>query len=150
MSLEEKTREWANTTDATTASAIFAEYGFTPASENSDEDSGVYTEDAHTLMQRGTDFDFLRTLARRAGPFFRVSCGSQPGTRIRVFAKPKLDGEPTVVLRPNDLATPNVSRMDFEWDVMRPTAVVAGQAVFTDSSDVGASGDATESGLAPL
>src|SRR5262249_54468502 len=49
-----------------------------------------------------------------------------------------------------DLATPNVSRMDFEWDVMRPTAVVAGQAVFTDSSDDGASGDATESGLAPL
>jgi phage protein D len=147
MNLEEKTREWANTTDATTASAIFGEYGISPAPENSDEDSGAYTEDTHTLMQRGTDFEFLRTLARRAGRFLRVTCGPVPGARIGVFARPNVQNEPKATLRPNDTEAPNISQMDFEWDVMRPTSVTARQALFTDPSESGASGDSTSSGL---
>ena len=150
MSLEEKTREWANTTDATTASAIFAEYDFSPSPGNFAEDSGVYTEDTHTLMQRGTDYDFLRGLARRAGRFFRVSCGPVAGVRIGVFAKPDVSLEPVTTFRPNDAEAPNVSKMDFEWDIMRPTEARASQALFTDSSEDGASGDSTDSGLSAM
>ena len=150
MSLEEKAREWADTTDATTASSIFSEYGIAPAPENSDDDSGVYTEDAHTLMQRGTDFDFLRGLARRGGRLFRVNCGTAAGARIGVFAKPNVESESVATFRPNDAEVPNVSKMDFEWDIMRPTAAKASQALFTDPSENGASGDASDSGLASL
>jgi phage protein D len=150
MNLEEKTREWANTTDATAASSIFSEYGITPGSDNSKEDSGVYSEDTHTLMQRGTDFDFLRGLARRSGRVFRVSCGPAAGARIGIFAKPNLDSQSVATFRPNDAEAPNVSKMDFEWDIMRPTAVKAAQALFTDTSEDGASGDADSSGLSAL
>lgn len=150
MSLEEKAREWANTTDATAASSIFGEYGISPGSDNSSEDSGVYSEDTHTLMQRGTDFDFLRGLARRGGRLFRVSCGSAPGARTGIFAKPNLDSNSVATFRPNDAEAPNVSKMDFEWDIMRPTAVKAAQALFTDSSEDGASGDADSSGFKAL
>ena len=150
MSLEEKTREWANTTDATTATAIFAEYGFSPSPGNFAEDSGVYTEDSHTLMQRGTDYDFLRGLARRSGRFFRVACGPVAGVRIGVFAKPDVSSKPVATIRPNDTEAPNVSKMDFEWDIMRPTEARASQALFTDPSEDGASGDSIESGLSAM
>ena len=149
MSLEEKTREWANTTDATTASSIFSEYGFSPAPDNSDEDSGAYTEDTHTLMQRGTDFDFLRGLARRDGRVFRVSCGSVAGARIGVFAKPNVESAPVPRSAPRCRA-PNVSKIDVEWDIMRPTSANASQALFTDPSEDGASGNASDSGLKAL
>src|SRR5262249_24551197 len=43
MNVEEKTREWADTTDGRVANAIFDEYGFTPKSGNLDDDSGTYT-----------------------------------------------------------------------------------------------------------
>ena len=150
MSLEEKAREWANTTDSTTASAIFSEYGFAPGPGNATDDSGVYSEDNHTLMQRGTDFDFLRGLARRAGRFFRVCCGPAAGARIGVFAKPNVDSQSVATFRPNDAVAPNVSKMDFEWDIMRPTEARASQALFSDPSEQGASGDSTESGLTAL
>lgn len=150
MKLEEKTREWANTTEAVAAAAIFAEYGIAPAPENSEQDSGLYTEDAHTLMQRGTDYDFLQGLARRSGRVLRIGCGPAPGVRTGVFASPGLQGEPVASLRPNDAKAPNVKEIEFEWDLMRPTAVVARQALFTDPSEDGANGDSSNSGLAPL
>lgn len=150
MNLEEKTREWANVTDGLAANAIFSEYGFTPAPDNLDDDSGTYTEDAHTLMQRGTDFDFLRTLARRGGRLFRVTGGPRLGSPIGVFAKPDTEAESTATLKPNDPDAPNVRNLDFEWDVMRPSAVRAQQSSFSDSSGDPANGDTQDSGLSPL
>jgi phage protein D len=150
MNLEEKTREWADVSDGQVANSIFDEYGFTAASENLDDDSGTYTEDVHTLMQRGTDFDFLRTLARRGGRLFRVIGGDTPGGRIGVFAKPKTDGDPAATLKPNDPDTPNVRKLDFEWDVMRPSSVLAKQLLFSDDSGDPAMGDTDASGLSAL
>lgn len=150
MNLEEKTREWANVTDGIAANTIFGEYGFTPAPTNVDEDSGTYTEDTHTLMQRGTDHDFLRTLARRAGRLFRVVGGPTPGVPVGVFAKPDADAESIATLSLNDPEAPNIRALDFEWDVMRPTAVQAQQSSFSDSSGTPVSGDADSAGLSPL
>jgi phage protein D len=147
MNLEEKTREWANVTDGLAANTIFAEYGFTPAAENTDDDSGVYTEDAHTLMQRGTDLDYLRTLARRGGRLFRVAGGPVPGAPLGIFAKPDTEAASIATLTLNDPDAPNVRKLDFEWDVMRPSAVKAQQASFTDASGDPASGDSSDSGL---
>jgi hypothetical protein len=150
MNLEEKTREWANTTDGLAANSIFDEYGFTPTSGNLDDDSGTYTDDAHTLMQRGTDFNFLKTLAYRAGKLFRVVGGAAPGAPVGVFAKPDTAGDSKATLKPNDPDAPNVRKLDFEWDVMRPTAVTALQSLFSDSSGEPATGDSTDSGLGAM
>jgi hypothetical protein len=150
MNLEEKAREWVNVTDSLVANSIFADYGFSPSPRNVDDDSGVYTEDAHTLMQRGTDLDFLRTLARRGGRLFRVSGGLEPGLPVGVFAKLDTSAASAVTLSLNDPVAPNVRALDFEWDVMRPTAVQAQQASFADSSNTPISGDADSSDQAAL
>jgi hypothetical protein len=98
-------------------------------------------------MQRATDIQFLRTLARRNGKVCRVACADQPGQRTGYFATPKLDGDPAAVLSLNDLQNWTVSALDLSWDATLATAVTARQALFTDSDEDGASGDTSDSGL---
>ncbi|HVZ52512.1 MAG TPA: contractile injection system protein, VgrG/Pvc8 family, partial [Pseudolabrys sp.] len=150
MNLEDKVKEWVDVTDADVANAIFSDYGITPADDNSSDDSPSHTESGHSLMQRATDIQFLRQLARRNGKLCRVACDDKPGERIGYFVKPALDGDPVVTLTLNDSTAATVSALDFEWDVARPSAVQANQALFTDPSEDGASGDTSDSGLAPL
>jgi phage protein D len=150
MNLEEKTKEWTDVTDADVAASIFSDYGMTPADGNSDDDSPSHTEDKHTLMQRGTDIQFLRMLARRNGKLCRVACAGTAGERTGWFAKPSVDGDAVVSLTLNDPEGPAVNALDFEWDVTRPSAVKARQALFDDSAEDGVSADASDSGLAPL
>lgn len=150
MKLEEKTREWGNVTDGAVANTIFREYGITPFSNNLNDDSPTHTEDGHTLMQRNSDCEFLRTLARRTGKLCRVVCESVPGHRIGIFAKPNIEPEPVVSLRLNDPLEPNIRSVDVEWDVMRPANVVARQSLFTDSAREGANGDASSSGISAM
>lgn len=150
MSTEEKVREWAGVTDDAVAAAIFGEYGFAPAPANAADESPAHPESDHTLMQRGTDAQFLRTLARRTGKVFRVASADKPDARTGYFAKPSLDAPPVVELKPNDPSEPNVGALELKWDVARPTAVMARQALFTDPTPDGVAGDAAESGLTPL
>jgi phage protein D len=150
MNLEEKVKEWIDVTDADVAGAIFGDYGITPADDNDDDDSPSHTEAGHSLMQRSSDIQFLRALARRNGKVCRVACADKPGKRIGYFAKPKLDSDPAAVLAINDLEKWNVSALDLSWDATLPTAVIARQALFTDKDEDGASADSTDSGLKPL
>jgi phage protein D len=150
MNLEEKTKEWVDVTDADVANSIFGDYGMTPSSDNSDDDSPSHTEDGHTLMQRASDIQFLRNLARRNGKLCRVACTDTPGQRTGYFAKPDVDGDPVIILELNDPDVWTVDALDLDWDVTRPTEVQAWQALFTDSDQDGASVDLTDSGLTPL
>lgn len=150
MNLEEKVKEWLDVTDADVAGSIFGDYGISPASDNSQDDSPSHTEDGHSLMQRASDIQFLRTLARRNGKLCRVACTDTPGQRTGYFAKPKLDGDPVVTLNLNDPEAWTVDALDFDWDVSRPTAVKARQALFNDSDEDGVSADTTDSGLSAL
>src|SRR6266545_3625678 len=150
MNLEEKVKEWVDVTDAAVAAAVFGEYGITPAPENQQDDSPAHTEAGHTLMQRASDIQFLRTLARRSGKLCRVVCKDAPGTRTGYFAGPRLDGEPAVTLSLNDPEGWSVSALDFAWDVSRPTVVTARQALFTDAAEDGVGGTTDDSGLPPL
>jgi phage protein D len=150
MNLEEKAKEWVDVTDSAVAASIFGDYGITPADGNSDDDSPSHTESGHSLMQRGTDIQFLRMLARRTGKLCRVACTDTPGDRIGYFAKPSTDGDPVATLTLNPSTDATVSALDFEWDVTRPSAVKASQALFNDDSPDGASGDTSDSGIAPL
>ncbi|HSZ60724.1 MAG TPA: contractile injection system protein, VgrG/Pvc8 family [Terriglobales bacterium] len=150
MNLQENAKEWVDVTDADVANSIFGNYGITPADDNTDDDSPSHTEDTHTLMQRASDIQFLRLLARRNGKLCRVACTDTPGDRTGYFAKPDVDGDPVVTLELNDPTQWTVETLDFEWDVSRPTEVQAAQALFNDSDEDGVSVDQTDSGLDPL
>jgi phage protein D len=150
MNLTEKVTEWVDVTDADVASEIFGDYGITPSDQNAQDDSPSHTEDGHSLMQRGSDIQFLRMLARRNGKVCRVACADKPGARTGYFAKPKLDGDPAATITLNDLTNWTVSALDLEWDATRPTAVVARQALFSDASDGGVSADTSNTGLVAL
>jgi hypothetical protein len=144
MNLEEKVNEWSDVTDTDVASSIFGQYGINPAGENTNDDSPTHTEDAHTLMQRATDIAFLRALARASGKLCRVTCADQPGQRTGYFARPKLDGDPTLTFDLNDPEKWNIGPLDLDWDVSRPTSVSAKQVLVGDG-DGGV--DVSDSGL---
>ena len=150
MNLEEKAKEWVNVTDADAAAAIFSKYGISPAPDNRKENSSAHTASGQTLMQRASDIQFLRGLARRTGKLCRVACDQKPGQRIGYFAAPNLDGDAAVTLTLNDPEAWTVNALDIAWDVTRPTAVKARQALFNSSDADGASGDASTSGLPAL
>jgi hypothetical protein len=149
MNTTEQAKEWANVTDGAAANSIFGNYGFTPDPSNLDDDSPAHSDDGSTLMQRATDAQFLRMLARRAGKWFRVFCTDTPGQRTGFFAAPNLSAAPAMTLVLNDSTAANVSALDIAFDVMRPSAVNAFQALFSDSAgdDTGAGGNFTDSGL---
>jgi hypothetical protein len=161
MNTAEQVREWINQTDADVAATIFGEYGITPSDQNSADDSPSpnnsmpgtspsHPEDGHSLMQRGSDIQFLRMLARRNGRLCRVACIDKPGQRIGYFAKPSLKGTPGVTISLNDPQNWTVNTFDLDWDATRPTAVVARQALFTDADPAGVSADTSDSGLTLL
>ncbi|HEX3153144.1 MAG TPA: contractile injection system protein, VgrG/Pvc8 family [Candidatus Angelobacter sp.] len=150
MNTTEQVKEWVDVSDGQAANAIFANYGMTADDNNLSDDSPTHTEDGHSLMQRATDAQFLRRLARRNGKLFRVYCTDTPGERTGSFAKPSLAGDPVTVLTLNDATAATVDSVDLTWDVMRPTATIARQALFTDDDQDGAGGTTSDSGLDPL
>jgi phage protein D len=150
MNQTEKTQEWVDVTDADVAASIFGEYGITPSDQNAQDDSASHTEDTHSLMQRGSDIAFLRTLARRSGKLCRIACADKPGVRTGYFASPNLEGDPSVTITLNDPTNWTVGAIDVEWDATRPTAVAARAATFADADAEGVTGDVSESGLKTL
>jgi hypothetical protein len=147
MNLEETIHEWVDS-DGAIANAIFGKYHFSQADENiDDEDSADHPESGHSVMQRGTDAQFLRDRARRLGRLFRVCCDSRAGQNTGYFIKPNVEGDAVITLVLNPVAESNVDTLDFEWDVARPTEVVA-QALLLDKDPV--DGGVTDSGLKPL
>ncbi|HUO39694.1 MAG TPA: hypothetical protein VMU34_18475 [Mycobacterium sp.] len=150
MNVDDHVVEWSGQTDGEVANAVFASYGFTPATANTKNDSPPHTPDGHTLFQRATDLQFLRGLGRRSGKLCRVACADKPGKRTGYFVTPAVDGKPvaTISLYDPDLWT--VDKLDFDWDVMRPTETDASQVDLTQSSDTGTDVTTDASGLAPL
>jgi hypothetical protein len=155
MNLEELAKEWVDVSDGQVANSIFDKYGVRPADANLKDDQTSHAEDGRTLMQRASDGQFLRSLARRNGKIFRVYCDDKPGQRIGWFAKPALDRDPDVTLSLGhnacgDSQTASVSAVDITWDVARPNAAVSRQAMFNDSDADGAGGKVDDSGLKPM
>src|SRR6202035_889951 len=126
---------------------IFSANSITPAPDNAQhsDDTATHLESGHTLMQRASDIQFLRQLARRNGKLCRVACGAQAGQPNGYFAKPNLTGNPTVTLTLNDPTIVMLSELNLGWDVARPTEVFASQDLFTDQNPAVA--DVTDSGL---
>lgn len=150
MNVDDRVVQWASLTDGQVANAIFAGYGFTPAAGNTRNDSPSHLPAARSLVQRGTDLQFLRGLARRGGKLCRVACTGTPGVRTGYFAPPAVTGPSvaTISLVDPDLWT--VETLDFDWDVMRPTETAASQVDLTQPRSSGTTATAASSGLAPL
>jgi len=147
MSGSEIVREWSGMTDGQIANKIFDKHGFQLASANTQDDSLPHDSAGHTVLQRATELQFLRSLARRNGKIVRVACTDTAGVRTGYFVKPDVGASPTVTL---DLIDPDhwtVDSLEFDWDVMRPTEVDASQVALDHRADDGVAGNATVSGL---
>lgn len=150
MGMTERVKVWSGMTDADVAEQIFTSYGFTAAARNSKEPGPTHSDDDHALVQRGSDAEFLRRLARRTGKWFRVTAADKAGKRSGVFAAPDVDAPSVVSIGVTDPATSAVPVLDFAWDASRPTSVKSRQVSSSDNDSTGISADASESGLTPL
>ena len=150
MGMTERVKVWSGMTEADVAQQIFASYGISAASANDKDPGPTHSEDEHALVQRGSDADFLRRLARRTGRWFRVAAADEPGIRSGWFAPPDLDAASVVTIGVTDSATSAVAALDFAWDASRPTSVESRQVSLSDNDMAGVSADTTDSGLSPL
>ena len=137
MNIDDHVVEWSGLTDGQVANVLFASYGFMLAAGNTDNDSPSHLPDGHTLVQRATDLQFLRGLARRGGKLCRVGCTDTPGVRTGYFMRPAADGPPVATISLQDPGTGMVEALDFDWDVTRPTEVKASQVDLTQTSATG-------------
>lgn len=129
MDREFKSTIWANVTDSEATIAILGSYGLIP---NVTFTPARHLELKHSLVQRSTDLQFIRRLARRNGCLFWIDCNAI-GLETAHFQRPQLDGQAAVDLIINRDNT-NVQSFDLHWDVERPTSVVGKQLDLSNKS----------------
>jgi phage protein D len=142
MDRQTKTAVWADVSDADAVTTIAGQYGFAP---DVSATPATHAEDKHALVQRDTDYRFVRRLARRNGALFWVDADAT-GVETAHFRRPALDGAATDLAV--NLAGNALESLDVRWDVERPASVVAAQLDLSDKSDV--DGATAASPLAPL
>jgi hypothetical protein len=130
LHVDERNRAWNNTTDTGIASAIFREYGL---GIDVDADTPARRDDRAAFLQRCTDAELLRVLARRNGfclylePLERpVRAGATAQDDVvGHFHLPRLSlpAQKPISLRPGETA--QTLRFDARWTALAPT-VVAG------------------------
>jgi phage protein D len=124
MHLEERVKSWPNMAASDVASAIFsaAEHGFTPVVK-----STGYTphEDDHTLIQRGTDIQFLQQLADANGYECFIDLNDSTGAVEGHFHPPQTDEDPQVTLSVNMGPATNVNQFRARFDMLGPTTAAA-------------------------
>lgn len=126
------------------AEALYAEYGL-----QADVDSTPAAGSALTRMvvQRGTNMQLIKELARRHGMFAYVRPGDAPGASVGVFQRPRLaPGElPELLLLGPER---NVDQFEMEFDALRPATAAAAGVRIIDKEVVSAETAAAD--LAPL
>lgn len=124
MNLEEKVKAWPNMSDSEIASAIFSgpEYKFTPIV---DDVSWKRQENDVTVMQRGTDIQFLQQLAHRNGFEVFVETNGVTGIVEGHFHAPRLDDPSQGVLSVNMRDATNVNTFNARFDMLRPATAEA-------------------------
>ena len=123
MHLDEKVKPWPNMKDSDVATAIFANaaYGFTPVV---DDTRWSRQENDHTLIQRGTDIQFLQQLAERNGYECFVEL-NDAGVIEGHFHAPRHDDQPQGTLTVNTGSATNVNRFQARFDMLGPTTARA-------------------------
>jgi hypothetical protein len=131
MHFEERTVAHVGKTDAEIVRQIYASYGFGTDVEAT---GPVRSPDRGPLVQRTTDAEFIRLLARRNGYEAFVEHSSAPikkgattGTEVvGHFHPPRLAGKPQPRLDLMPRETPSLRTLRARWESHRPTVMVAG------------------------
>jgi phage protein D len=123
MHLDEKVKQWPNMMDSDVASAIFSDaaYRFTPVVEST---KWSRQENDHTLIQRGTDIQFLHQLADRNGYECFVEM-NDAGQIEGHFHPAKHDGKAQGTLTVNMGASTNVNKFHAKFDMLGPATAKA-------------------------
>lgn len=120
MNLEEKIAKWPDMSDSDIATAIFGDkaYGFRPVVET----TKVRRQEVdQTVIQRGTDIQFLRQLAHRNGFECYVELNPKTSLVEGHFHPPQLKQPPQGVLTVNMGQATNVNSLNTRYDMLRPT-----------------------------
>ena len=122
MNLEQVVKPWPNRSDSDVAREIFStpNYGFVPVI---DETNWRRQENDQTMIQRGTDIQFLQELARRNGFEVYVETNGLTGVIEGHFHAPRLDLPAQGVLSINMRDATNVNSFNARFDMLRPTTV---------------------------
>lgn len=127
---EEKVALFEDMPDSDIATQLIAEHGLTPEVDSTPAAGAALQR---VVVQRGSNMQLLRDLARRHGMFAYVKPGPTAGASVGVFGRPRLSaGElpEVLVLGP----TRNTSRFDATFDALRPLRATAGSVTLSDRS----------------
>ncbi len=114
MSMEEKINAWPNKSDSDIARTVFQSYNLTPEVEDTQI---VHDEAVATIIQRETDIQFLKRLARRNG--FECFVKGDKG----YFRKPVLIQVPQPVLAAHFGPATNLVSFEARLNALKPAAV---------------------------
>jgi len=145
MNLDENIRAWPDMADSDIANVIFGEYGFAAQVESTQP---TRQEIDRTTMQRGTDIQFLRELARRNGYECYVELNTDTGQVEGHFHPPRVAETHQGVLTVNMGTATNVNRFSGRYDMLRPVTAQATNVEIGDQADQSA--DIGESSLEAL
>jgi phage protein D len=131
MARESRGVVWSDLSDSDAVSHILgsATYAF---KADVAATTAAHHEEKHTLVQRSSDLEFVRRVARRNGFLFWVDC-DETGTETAHFKRPGVDGDPVLNLDIN-IPTNNLGTLDLEWNVERSTSVEARELNLNDKS----------------
>lgn len=145
LSLEEKTIAWPNLADSDIVQQIVSGYGFTVQAEPTNP---VHQDTDTLIVQRGTDIQFVRSLARRNGYEFFFQKDPSSGDVTAYFQPPQLSGTPQPDLAVQFGEESNLVNFDVALSGLRPLDVMVRQVeVGTKSIN---SGEASSTQLSTL
>jgi len=129
MHFESRVREWYDKSDAQIVREIYESYGFDC---DISDTAPTRARDRSSMLQRSTDAEFVRMLARRNGcecfveaRDATVAKGSHPGRAIVAhFHRPRLDAKAQPALSLSPRAYPSLMSMRASWQSHRPTSIV--------------------------
>jgi len=134
MNLQEKIKPWPNMADSDVANAIFGDpaYKFTSVV---DRTKWKRQENEQTLIQRGTDIQFLQQLAQRNGFECFVETDGLTGVIQGHFHAPRVGEPPQGVLSVNMGDATNVNAFNARHDMLRPATAQATNLDVASRSD---------------
>jgi phage protein D len=130
MSLEEKIATWPNLADSDIVQQILANYG---VSVQADATATVHQDEVTTIVQRGTDIQWVRDLAQKNGLEFYFET-TDSGDITGFFQAPQLDGTPQPDLAIQFGDQTNLRRFSAHLSGQRPLNVKVTQMDITANS----------------
>jgi phage protein D len=139
MSLEEKIATWPNLADSDIVQQIASAYG---VQVQADATPTLHQENDTTIVQRGSDIQFIRSLARRNGFEFYFETDKDSGEVTAFFRPPQLEGTPQPDLAIQFGEESNLRSFAARLNSQRPLNVKTQQLdVKANSANAGQAGD---------